>query len=321
MATITPIGGRPQGGAPRRTMSVRRIDVQTEAEWLSARRTGIGSSDGPKLFGPPGALVDLYLDKLGLADPGDETEAMRWGTLHEPTIAAEYQRRYPHRTLGDPGRGLFRSREHPHLLATPDRFLADPARGDGVLEIKTAGFYRREDWLDGEPPVSVQVQCQHQMAVLEQQWCGVAVLLGGNRLECFDLERNDEWLKLEYFPRAEAFWQCVQAKTPPTLDGASLEAVRRLYPTVAARVTIDLEPEAARWTATYVDAEARAKRWKALADDMRRHILANMGTAEIGRVPGALLEWRRQVVKVPERTVPAGEHARLTLRKLKEAGQ
>jgi putative phage-type endonuclease len=321
MATITPIGGRPQGGAPRRTMSVRRIDVQTEAEWLSARRTGIGSSDAPRILGVTGSPVDVYLEKLGMAEGIDQTEPMLWGRLHEPTVAGEYQRRYPHRTVGDPAGGLFRSRDHDYLIATPDRWLTDPERGAGILEIKTAGFYRREDWLDGEPPVSVQVQCQHQMAVFEAQWCGVAVLLGGNRLECFDLERNDEFLTLDYLPRAEAFWQCVQAKTPPTLDGASLEAVRRLYPTVAARVTVDLEPEAARWTATYVDAEARAKRWKALADDMKAHVLANMGTAEIGRVPGALLEWRRQLVKVPERTVPAGEHARLTLRKLKEAGQ
>lgn len=71
----------------------------------------------------------------------------------------------------------------------------------------------------------------HQLAVTGKQAADVAVLLGGQHLEIYRMERVEQMIagliELEL-----KFWHCVQTNTPPPIDGsASSEATLRcLYP-------------------------------------------------------------------------------------------
>ena len=64
--------------------------------WYETRRHGIGSSDVAAILGrnPHRSAQDVYLDKLGVPEPGSgNLEAIYFGQLLEPVVADEFARR------------------------------------------------------------------------------------------------------------------------------------------------------------------------------------------------------------------------------------
>jgi putative phage-type endonuclease len=295
-------------------MNVRLVDVADPAEWRLARRTGIGSSDAPAVVGAlPAAWrrgpLEVYLDKIGEAPETAPSIAMRRGTLLEPLVAQLYAEAAPARTVSDADGRLFRSRAHPHLLASPDRWVEDPARGLGVLELKTSSVWAAETWQDAAPPLHVMVQVQHQLLVLGAQWAAVAVLIGDEPIRTWDVARDEAFLAV-YLTHAAAFWAAVEARTPPPAAGASLDTLRRLYPTVEP-VTIDLPAEAAAWHRARVEGDALITRGAAMRDDATAQLLGAMGAAEVGRVPGEDVAYKRQIVNRGPYEVKATQYVQL----------
>lgn len=105
-----------------------------------------------------------------------------------------------------------------------------PASGPGVVEIKNAGFFKREDWRD-EPPLAFQVQVQHQMAVTGAQWGSVAALVGGVEFFWTDIPRHNGFIE-KLLQACGEFWERVQAGTPPAADGSesTRQLLKELYP-------------------------------------------------------------------------------------------
>jgi putative phage-type endonuclease len=109
---------------------VLRSDAPT-AEWLAARKEGIGSSDASAVLGlnPWTSAYEVWAEKLGLlpADPGNN--ATELGHLLEPVIADRWSRQ-----TGIPVRraGLMRSKARPWQQASVDRLAAC----GGLVEIK-----------------------------------------------------------------------------------------------------------------------------------------------------------------------------------------
>jgi putative phage-type endonuclease len=282
-------------------MTVRRIDVQNEAEWLEARRSGIGASEAAMLLGvsPWGTPLDLYARKLGLLPDVEETEKMRLGRRLEPIVAAEYAERFPDHEVGDPEQSLFRSRTEPILLATPDRWVMDPVRGPGLLEIKTTSVFQRDRWdPDGTPdgcPEHVQIQVQAQLAVVGGAWAAVAVLLGGQEIRCYPITRNQAFIDL-YTRHAVRFWaEHVLAKTPPPATGASLETLKALYRDIAPR-TVELPAEAVDWDRELEEGARVVKEGQAQVDGAKAKLLAALEDAEMGVLPGGAVAYLRSVV-------------------------
>ncbi len=113
---------------------------------------------------------------------------MEWGKRLEAPIGEKYAQ--------VTGRVVARAPElvrvHPLLpcmLGTVDFDVIDPKRGPGILEVKTLGLHRADEWCD-EPPVHYAVQLQHYMAVTGAQWGSFAALIGGQRFVWKDVERN-----------------------------------------------------------------------------------------------------------------------------------
>lgn len=268
----------------------------TREQWLAERAKGIGSSDSPVILGlrAYASPWDVWARKVGLL-PADDPEVsndprVRAGALLEEPVAQWYAQESG-RALTDPGRhAIQKSAEHPWLLATLDRIIpaAEGKPGPGVLEIKTTGAERREDW-DGEAPLPVQVQVQHQLAVTGMQWASIVVLIGGQHLRWIDVERNDRFIAA-MVPRLAAFWRLVEEKTPPPADGHPLtaEVLARLYPQ-----SVDLKTVAL--PADFLDADARREallaeikeRETALAK-IDNEIKAAMGDAEFGALPNGV---------------------------------
>lgn len=156
-------------------------------EWLAARRQGIGASDVPAILDLPDAYttaVHVYRDKRGqLVD--DAGEAALWGTLNEPTIAAEWQRRQ--RSVVQRV-GLVARVDTPWAMTTLDRMVMEcPLNRDVktrcALEVKTRSAFKAGKWGGDSFPDDVYAQAVWQRWVTGFDHIHLAVLIGGNELK------------------------------------------------------------------------------------------------------------------------------------------
>ena len=174
------------------------------------------------------------MEKTGrapVAPPGDggadDLSPMYWGSLLEPIVAAHYTRRTGNRVRRI--NAVLQHPEHSWMLANIDREVVG-ASDVQILECKTAGIHGARLWRDGVPEY-VQLQVMHQLAVTGKQAADVAVLLGGQELQVFRIERDDT-LIAQLVALEQQFWGYVERDQQPPADGsASAElALRCLYP-------------------------------------------------------------------------------------------
>lgn len=207
-------------------------------EWLATRRNSIGGSEAAAAIGvsPWQTPLELYLDKLGLAAPIVETEAMAWGTRLEPLIAEEYQRRSGHGFVAEQ---LFvRSPVHGFMSATLDR-----VRDDGrVVEFKTVGHHSAHHWGESgtdEVPRHYLCQVLHQLVVTGTDVADVAVLIAGQEFRTYTISRDDD-VTSRIIEREAAFWDRVQRRDPPPVDpDRDGPALARLWPRAEGEVELD----------------------------------------------------------------------------------
>lgn len=295
--------------APRPEQGLQLVtDYGDRGTWLRARHHGIGASESAALFdlSPSQSRFSLWAKKIGSEpvedDPTEEeellaledprAERMEWGHLLEGPIAAQYERRT--------GRKLwsfsdFCIAQHPRLacmLATLDRFVIEaPDRRrqalpeEGVLEIKNSGNV--EAWRDG-PPQYYLCQVQHQLAVTGRAYGTLVVLLGGNRLRWWDIERNELFIT-ELEEQCAEFWEDVQHKRRPAVDGkkATIEALKKLHPLDNGN-TVELEAEAAKWWQQLAEAKDAIKAAEKSKDEAEAKLREAIGDATFGKVPGGL---------------------------------
>ena len=204
-------------------------------DWLEIRRTGIGSSDAAAAIGlnPYQSQLELWMQKTGkghllpAVDPQDDTSPMFWGTLLEPIVAAHYTKRTGNKVRRV--NAVLQHPEHPWMLANVDREVVGAADVQ-ILECKTAGIHGARPWRDGVPEY-VQLQVMHQLAVTGKQAADVVVLVGGQELRVFRIER-DEALMARLIDLEKQFWDMVQQGIAPAGDGSdsSEKALRCLFP-------------------------------------------------------------------------------------------
>jgi putative phage-type endonuclease len=185
----------------------------TKEEWLAARRKGIGGSDAGAILGLNkwSSPLDVYLDKIGQAQPIADNDAMYWGRHLEDIVATEYTKRTGNRTRRR--NEILAHSDHDFILANLDRDLIGKP---GILECKTA--FRPDGWgADGtdEVPESYLAQVMHYMAVTKSEYADVAVLIGGRDFRIYTIKRDDDLINA-IIEREVYFWnEHVLAKIAP----------------------------------------------------------------------------------------------------------
>jgi len=181
--------------------------------------TGIGSSSSAGCLGlsPYRTPLEEY-ERFVRALDGQPREAnidpekAFFGHAMEPVIARAFERETGLKVRRNTR--TFRSKQHPHLIATPDAFII----GHGaVLEFKTAGLRTIRMWGEegtDEVPMHYLVQVAHQLAVLDYDRAQLAVLLGANDLRIYRIDRDPE-LERMMLARLAEFWRRVQERDPP----------------------------------------------------------------------------------------------------------
>jgi len=198
----------------------------THNEWLEARRKGLGGSDAGAILGLNkwSTPLDVYLDKVGQAEPIEDNDAMYWGRTLEDIVATEYTRRTGNKTRRI--NKILQHKDHNFILANLDRDLIS---SKGILECKTA--FRPDGWgADGtdEVPESYLAQVMHYMAVTGAEFADLAVLIGGRDFRIYTIKRDDDLIN-EIVKREVVFWhEHVLAEVAP--DPININDANTLWP-------------------------------------------------------------------------------------------
>jgi len=298
------------------------MSANTREQWLFERRTGIGGSDAATVMGcnPYKSLYALFAEKSGLAPEDDaESEAAEWGKRLEAAIAAKYADVTGRRVnlYGSTVPTIMRHPERSYMLGSIDADVACAEfDGAGILEIKTTGIHRADDWEEAAP-LAYQVQLQHYFAVTGRRWGSFAVLIGGQKFKWYDVQRNDKFIAtLE--ERCAWFWGLVERGEAPDIDGteSTAEALKALYPTDTGE-TIDLGAEAIEIVEQLEATKAELAVVEARKRELDNRVRAAMGAASYGIVPG-LGKFSLKLQRREAHTVAASEFRPLRFTKIKE---
>jgi putative phage-type endonuclease len=268
-------------------------------EWLDVRKRGIGSSDAAAAVGlnPYKSQLELWLEKTGQdadlpkPDANDETSPLYWGTLLEPIVAAHYTKRSGNRVRRV--NAVLQHSTEPWMLANIDREVVgvDDVQ---ILECKTAGLNGARLWKDGVPEY-VQLQVLHQLAVTGKRAADVAVLICGQELRVHRIERDEEAIA-NLIALERAFWETVQAGTPPAADGSESAdcALRCLFPRDHGQ-DIDLSQDF-EMSAAFSDLLAVRRvlsEHQELEAKLKQRIQQRMGDATSALFDGGCVTWKR----------------------------
>lgn len=222
------------------------------AEWLAARRNGIGSSDVAQIMGvsSSGSAQRVYYDKRGeIAGDDDAGEAALWGTLHEETVAREWARR--NRTTVRRV-GLIARRDYPHMMCTLDRRctecpMAREHKETCALEVKTRNAFGAAKW-KRQVPDDVLAQTLWQIAVTGYDHIHVACLIGGSDYRQYVVrKKGNEDLIGDIVTVAARLWDDIGAGRVPVLTGEErvdplLNLFDQLHPDRSGLIHLDEYP-------------------------------------------------------------------------------
>lgn len=291
------------------TLASRSSVVTDRTAWLAERRNGIGASEASAALGmsPFESPRELYLRKIGALPDKEETEAMRWGTLLEPLIAREYER-VTRETIF--AQQLFLRSPDTPMMATIDAMT----ESGHPVEFKAIGQWSARELGEDETdqlPDHWLIQAHQQMLLSGTCRCDFAVLVGGQRLRIFQVERDEE-LTEALIVGVRAFWGCVERREAPEGNArADKRVMHLLYPGCEGETGLG-EDVAAILCAQEALRET-ARKCREEAEAIRVELLERMGNSAVGRLPdGRVL--RRKIVNVEAGTIERKAFSYVSLR-------
>lgn len=273
-----------------------------DEQWLEFRRMRadvpgkycIGSSDVPSILDLDGVdtPVHVYRQKV----KGVKTavnEAMIWGHLNEPTIAARWCQ--INRAVIDEI-GLVSREGTPWHQSTIDRRVREcpvDRSGECLLEVKNVGYATGIRW-HREIPDRILAQIIHQLYVTGYAHAHWAALIGGNQLKQGIIYADRETKLMKFIiGEVERFRdEHLIAGVEPRWDSTSkpdkmIELDNATYPNRAGEVDIEGVGAVMAYAEAAAEAGAATKRRKALAAELRQ--LA--GGAEVVTFSGERAYW------------------------------
>ena len=206
----------------RNPITVVETDSLSREKWLNSRRQGIGGSDVAAILGvsPFRTARDIYYDKLGIEAVSDDDNwvALEMGNLLEDLVGRIFAKKTGLKIFRM--KKMFRSPEHPFMLADVDFFVVMPDGSIAILEIKTTNYNAKDNWwCNGAEtvPIYYELQGRHYMSVMDVDRVFFCCLYGNTEEEVIirsitrDYSFEEEMIFLE-----QMFWEeNVQKKTPP----------------------------------------------------------------------------------------------------------
>ena len=279
--------------------------------WLDCRRQGIGGSDAAVVCGVSRykSPVELWMEKTGQLPAQEAGEAAYWGNQLEALVRTEFTKRtgieVEHRME------LLRSDEHPFMQANLDGVCHNPDIGPCIFEAKTASAFKAGEW-EGGIPDEYLLQIQHYMAVTGYRGTYIAALIGGNSFRWKFIERDDELIAAMILLE-ERFWQHVQDKTPPVLDGSDSAArfLAEQFPNSTPNSRIELPNRAEQLIQQYDTACQQIRDLTEQKQQAENQLKQMLGENEAGTAGEHIVTWKNVVQERLDSKTLKAEHPAL----------
>lgn len=260
-------------------------------EWLALRARYVGASESAALFG---VQADYALDHFALHHvkagnapaPHVGGPRVKWGQRLEEIVAmavAEehgYAVRKGRFAIADDCEGMSAS-----LDFEVDADVLGEFEGHGVLETKNVDWMvHRRSWTDGEPPIHILIQLQHQLGCTGYQWGMVASLVGGNDLRLYRYAARPA-LITDIKNRVRKFWADVHAGRTPDVSKSesSARVLASLYPApVDDAVDMNWSNEWPGAVADFIASGKAKKEAEAAYDEAKNRVVALLGNHKRG---------------------------------------
>lgn len=250
---------------------------------VADRTKFIGGSDVSAILGvsPWRNRVDLWADKIKpRVEDGQNAAAKRRGSRLEPYILDMIREEHGLQIVRANERYI--DKELPFLAAEIDAEYRDGDH-DQNIEIKTVHPFKAKEWGDigtDSLPLHYIAQVQHGLGVTGRDVCKVFALIGDD-LKPYTVERDDELIRAMREQCAEFWNRYVVPQVQPPIDYEAknvLDTLKRLYPGTDGTV-IPATAMHEHWRAVYETASDMHKKYEAIVDGARAHLLAEMGNA------------------------------------------
>lgn len=205
------------------------IAYKDREEWLSLRRNFIGGSDAGAVVGlnPYKSAYTLWAEKTGKIPEFEGNLITEVGSYLEDFVAKLFEKETG-KKVRRKNRMLI-NHEYPFACADVDRVIVGE---NAILECKTTNSYpAMKKFKNGEYPESWYCQMTHYLAVGGYEKAYLAVLIGCREFKIFELERDEDEIKVLMTEEA-AFWDKVTRNVPPPADGeaSTSETITTIYP-------------------------------------------------------------------------------------------
>lgn len=259
--------------------------------WQKIRKVALGGSEIAVVMGksPFKSHYTLWHEKAGLIEP-EQMDRVRSlvGLGLEDTITKLFEESKEGLTCHKSG--MFQSKEHPFMMAEPDRLITDEeGKLTAILEIKTVNPMMAWQWGRGENadeniPEYYLTQINWYMETLGIEKTYLAALIGFNDLRIYTATRNAELCE-RMIREAEGFVQSLKDKKVPDIDktNSTLNTVRELSPEIRQGVEVQVDADLAN---DFFLANARKKEAEEQLNWAKSMLIDSLNGAEFGYVGG-----------------------------------
>jgi putative phage-type endonuclease len=296
MTATTTAGANTAPAAGRRVTPTGRLILPADADradWLTARRSGLGSSDMAAVLGISryGNALAVYHDKTGgLPLEGDDSEPALWGRLMEETVAREWARR--NRSVVRRV-GLVANVDRPWQMCTLDRRVLECPLAEAAercaVEIKCRDRMKADQWRRGVPD-DVLAQTLWQADTCGYEHMHVACLIGGNDYRQFVVRVADHAQLVTDLRAAGArAWEQITTRRPPVLatdadPDVLLDLYEQLHPARAGVVDVTRDGDAQDALSDYLAAHADLTAAQRRKKDAQARMVGALGDADTATV-------------------------------------
>lgn len=265
------------------------------AEQPKTVRYFIGASDAAPACGLSRytSQLELYLEKTGQLPAKEETEAMRWGRRLEPVVLEAFCERM--RRIPVSVQERVQHPEIPWMWSTLDCRLSE----DELVETKTCNGWMAKKFGDeftDDIPDEYALQATHQLACTGARIVYVPLLIGGQKLKVFEVERNEKLIR-QLIEMESAFWQRVLKREPPDPDYRDPATAKLLLAQYGFKPeeTITLSDDALASAADYEFLKQAIKVAESGKEAAKNRLLHLMGSASLAYLPDGTEIHRKEI--------------------------
>lgn len=263
---------------------------QDRAAWLAARSKGIGGSEITAVMGldPYATPYALWERKTGRVGDSGENKFTRAGNYLEEAVAQMFADATGMEVY-KPEQEHFAHPDFPHLLGTPDRFVA-MKHGDAVLEIKTTQRrIAREDVTEGAA-LRWYFQVLWYMGITGKKTGFIAWLCNGVDFDYIQVDFQPD-IFADMVQAGDEFWRnhvLADVPPPPISKDDIMRQIGRVLPDA-----VEGSEEILRYHAQIKENAAKIKELEDANDELKTGVQLAMGDKSVMTWQGVpLFTWK-----------------------------